>query len=94
MQYAPRMRLTPGYSSRPMSTKATPWKGSSGFSSTGYTHTHQHQTWLDVVPRFVRATLLTMHRQYGTETTHENDSEYDNEIVSPAWYLLLLSAEP
>lgn len=40
--YAPRMRLTPGYSSRPMPTNATPWKGISGFSSASYMNTRTH----------------------------------------------------
>lgn len=64
MLYAPRMRLTPGYSSRPMSTNATPWKGISGFSSASYTNmrTHTsfhwnqrltHQSWLNTPPFFV-----------------------------------------
>lgn len=43
MLYAPRMRLTPGYSSRPMSTNATPWKGISGFSSASYMNTHRQE---------------------------------------------------
>ena len=42
MLYAPRTWLTPGYSSRPTSTNATPWKGISRFSSAIYTHTCTH----------------------------------------------------
>lgn len=40
MLYAPRMRLTPGYNSRPKSTNTNPWKGISGFSSGCCTHKH------------------------------------------------------
>lgn len=40
MLYAPLMRLTPGYNSRPTSTNTKPWKGISGFSSGCYTQKH------------------------------------------------------
>lgn len=64
MLYAPRMRLTPGYSSCPMSTNATPWKGISGFSSNSYTHTagstqYRQETWKYSEPILSEQSRLT-----------------------------------
>lgn len=70
MLYAPRMRLTPGYNSRPRSTNTKPWKGISGFSSGCYTHKHKRKR--TPVKRKLRShARLTEQEKCSSESSHQ-----------------------